>query len=271
MKNSKHFLELEQTSPISCMISNWPADTLIPDHFHPTSQLIYAAKGVITVETANGFWVVPPNRAVWVPREQLHSVATSGDVILITVQFSSEVDPTPDGSCCVVLVSALLRECMLRLSNVKDNYKDDSPQSRLAQVILDELKTVSVMPFEIPMPSDKRAKFVATSIRTDPSQRLSLKEWANNAGASERTLARLFKTQTGMSFGVWQQQARMLKALQILATGTSVTDAAAEVGFQSISAFITAFRKVMGFTPSKYFDKSITATDLEVASNSKKS
>jgi AraC-like DNA-binding protein len=164
-----------------------------------------------------------------------------------------DLAPLTGPNCRVVQVSALLRVGILRVMDYPSSYSENSPEARLVDVLLDEIQTAEIAPLHLPMPNDERAKKVALMFRADPSLRLTIADWAQSSGASERTLERIFHAETGMSFGKWQQQTRLLHALQILATGQSVTAAALEVGFKSPSAFIAMFRRTMGHTPSSYF------------------
>ena len=246
-------LDLATNSLVSGVATDWEPDSFIHPHHHNISQLIYAATGVITVETAQGIWVVPPTRAVWVPASTGHSIRTCGNVQLRTLQFGPDIPPINIEKCCVVQVSPLLRAGIIRAMDFPGDYGADSPEGRLAAVILDEIRSADVAPLHLPMPTDARARRVAVEFCADPSNRQPCEAWAYAVGAGERTLERRFHTETGMSFGKWQQQARLLKALAILAAGQSVTVAAYDVGFKSPSAFIVMFRSAMGDTPSRYF------------------
>ena len=246
-------LDLATNSLVSGNASDWEPDSHIRPHHHSFSQLIYAARGVITVETAQGIWVVPPTRAVWVPAYTWHSIKVSGNVQLRTLQFGPDIRPIDTEKCSVVQVSPLLRAGIIRAMDFPGDYGADSPEGRLASVILDEIRSADVAPLHLPMPTDARARRVAVEFCADPSNRQPCEAWADAVGASERTLERRFHAETGMSFGKWQQQVRLLRALEILAAGRSVTVAAYDVGFKSPSAFIVMFRSAMGDTPSRYF------------------
>lgn len=250
---STPLVELALSTPLTVDASDWPSGSHVPPHHHNVDQLIYAATGVLTVQTKQGVWVVPPTRAVWVPAYTNHSIKNSGKVQLRTLQFNTGASPIPHDSCCVVQVSSLLRAAILRILKFSGNYQDNTAESRVVTVALDEIATAKGTPLHLPMPVDPRARRVAEAIRLDPSCRKSCKAWASETGVSERTLECLFSAETGTSFGKWQQQARLLKALEILASGQSVTTTAYDVGFKSPSAFIAMFKSAMGDTPSSYF------------------
>jgi len=209
----------------------------------------------MTVETDDGLWVVPPARAVWVPAFVKHSIAMSGTVRLRTIYLDPATVPIQGTRCCVVRVSPLLRAAILRAIAFRQPYPDDGPDARIAAVIRDEIRAAQVAPLHLPMPNDPRARRVADAFRANPALRRSRSAWAREAGASERTLERLFHAEVGTTFGKWQQQARLLRALEILAAGETVTATAFEVGFETPSAFIAMFRSAMGTTPARYFQR----------------
>ena len=109
------------------------------------------------------------------------------------------------------------------------------------------------MPLQLPSPRDVRARRVADALRRDPADARTLEALSGSAGASKRTLERVFAAETGMTFGTWRQQLRLLHATRLLAAGEKVTVAATEAGYESTSAFIAMFRRAMGTTPSRYF------------------
>lgn len=225
----------------------------IPPHQHDSAQLIHAARGVMTVETSDGTWVVPPARAVWVPAFTTHSIRMTGDVEIRSIYLEPAIAPIEGTQCCVVDISELLHAAIMRTIHFPQPYPAEGPEARLVSVILDELEGAPVAPLHLPLPRDPRAKRIAVAFRENPADRRSLGDWARQAGASERTLERLFRNEVGMTFGKWQQQARLLRALEVLASGETVTTAAFEVGFETPSAFIAMFRRALGSTPAKYF------------------
>ena len=242
-------------SPLLGLAEDHGPDEPIPPHHHDSAQLIHACEGVMTVETADGLWVVPPARAVWVPAFVTHSIAMSGTVRLRTLYLAPETAPILGSRCCVVQVSPLLQAAILRAIAFRQPYPADGPEARLAAVIRDEIRAADTAPLHLPMPEDPRARRVAEAFRARPSDRRPRDAWAREAGASERTLERLFRAEVGTSFGRWQQQARLLRALELLAAGESVTAVALEVGFETPSAFIAMFRRAMGTTPARYFQR----------------
>ncbi len=246
-------VELRLGVPVLGLSEDHGPDEPIPPHRHDAAQLIHAASGVMRVRTDEGVWVVPPARAVWVPAFTTHAIEMSGRVALRTIYLAPDFAPGELSRCCVVQVSPLLRAAILRMVELGDAYAGTGPEANVAAVIRDEIRVAPVAPLHLPMPSDGRALRAAEAFARDPADRRPRSEWARVAGASERTLERLFQRDVGMSFGRWQRQVRLLRALELLAAGRSVTSVAIDVGFETPSAFIAMFRAAMGSTPGRYF------------------
>lgn len=233
-----------------------PADHIIDWHTHERAQLLYAVQGVMRVTTANGVWVVPPQRAVWIPPGISHHVQAQGTPLSMRSLYIREdaLDGLPK-DCCVVTVSPLLRELIIEIISLPDNPPPDSAEARLIAVLLDRIEGLPVAPLYLPMATDRRARKIVDALLADPSDAKSLKDWSRLLAASERTLARIFIRDTGMTFGHWRQQVKLLAALARLARGESVTEVAFDLGYASQSAFIAMFRRTLGKTPGRYFQE----------------
>lgn len=217
-------------------------------------QLAYASRGVMSVVTEQGTWVVPPQRAVWIPAGVVHSVSMAGRVQVRTLFFRSHLaHGRLPRTCLAVEVSPLLRELVLHASRRNTLRRDAPGDRRLAQVIMDQLQTTPAEPLQLLLPSDPRARKAAELLQRDPASPASLAEAARATGASKRTLERLFLEETHTTFGRWRQRLRFLEALRLLAEGHAVTRVALDVGYESPSAFISAFRRALGTTPGRYF------------------
>jgi AraC-like DNA-binding protein len=230
-----------------------PDGYVIPPHAHDWHQLIYASQGVMTVRTTPGTWVVPPHRAVWVPAGFEHSIEMSGSVLMQTLYLRPELSDSLPRDCTAVNVSPLLRELILHITDPETLARGSAVRDRLLGVLLDQLEALPTIPLQLPVPRDPRAVRVAEWLRKNPDAPGLLKQVARRAGASVRTLERLFRAETGMTFGKWRQQLRLLHALRELAAGRPVTVVALEVGYDSPSAFIAMFRSALGTTPTRYF------------------
>lgn len=230
-----------------------PTDHRIESHAHEWHQLVYATDGVMSVYTATGTWVVPSQRAVWIPANFEHAVRTTGVVRMRTLYFRPALSSRLPQSCCVINVPPLLRELLLETMRF-GMLTDDVPEhARLAGVLLDQILHKREAPLQIKLPQDARARRVAERVQADLSASPPISELAQSSGASVRTVERLFRDETGLSFGRWRQRVKTLRALELLATGDSVTAAGFAVGYDSTSAFIAMFKRVLGTTPGGYF------------------
>jgi AraC-like DNA-binding protein len=224
---------------------------VIPEHAHPEDQLVYASQGVMTVRTRDGIWIVPPQRAVWIPTRTPHSLQMSGAVSMRTVYLRPRMAKRLPRTCCVVNVSPLLQQLIIHLCGHKALSRRSRSHARLIDVLIDLLDAVHAVPLQLPNPSDARAVRVATALQNDPEG--SLDEACQHAGASKRTIERLFQQETKLSLGKWRQQLRLMRSLQLLASGEKIGYAALEAGYGTPSAFIAMFRKALGTTPRRYF------------------
>jgi len=237
----------------TAQVNEYPHGHLIKPHSHPWHQLIYASRGVMTVRTREGAWVVSPHRAVWVPARTRHSVQMSGAVSMRTLYLAPRLNSSLPDRCRAIDVSPLLRELILHMVELRDLHLQIPKHAHLVSVVLDQLHGIESGAVRLPMPRDSRARRIIDLLREQPSDSRSLLELSKLAGASKRTLERLFKSETGIGFGKWRQQLRLANALRLLAAGEAVTSVALEVGYGSTSAFIAAFRMTFGRTPGQYF------------------
>lgn len=227
-------------------------------HRHDYAQLLFASTGLMRVWTPVGAWAVPPQRAVWIPAGLAHEVACVGDVAMRNIYVEQDAVGGLPGSCRVIAVPPLLRELILAAVALPRDYAVAGADGRLAQVLLDQIAASPEAPLHLPLPRDRRLRAVTDGLAADPSDGRDLAGWARTAGASARTLARLFVAETGLSFGAWRRQLRLHEALARLAAGASVTQVAYAVGYESPSAFIAMFRAETGATPARYFDPAAT-------------
>ena len=240
--------------PLAGMAKDFTAGSRIEPHCHPRAQLTWAAAGVMTVTAARGTWVVPPNRALWVPAETEHAIRMSGVVEMRAIYVDPIVAKTIATDCKIILVSPLLRALMLELAAAPVDYDETGRMGHIAALFLDEIRTLDAQPLHIPMPHDPRLRRVCEALLHNPGRRETLEEWSALAGASSRTLARLFERETGTRFIAWRHQVRLAQALVRLAQGEDIAAVARAVGFNSASAFSAMFCNALGKPPRDYFD-----------------
>lgn len=241
--------------PIVAAATTYAPGHETPWHDHPRAQLVHAISGVMAVTTEMGVWVVPPERAVWMPAGVPHHVRFQGTVEMRSLFIDERARGGLPRGCCVITVSPLLRELIKQAAALPEEYAEDGPDGRLMAVLLDQLTVLQETPLHLPRPLDPRLIRLTDALTQDPARDDTLDDWAKEAGASARTLARLFKRETGMTFGLWRQQARLLKALELLAAGHSVTATALDLGYDSPAAFTAMFRRTLGVPPGRYFPK----------------
>jgi len=238
--------------PVVTVSSDSPGDQRFPMHSHFRAQLVFASEGVMTVTTAVGTWVVPPQQAVWVPAGVDHEVYSAGPLAMRSLYVHPGAAHGMPQECCVMAVEPLLRELIVKVSNLDERGRSPELDARLVSVVLDELRELEVAPLHLPLPRDPRLKAITDALMAEPGDNRDLSQWGVRAGASGRTLARLFRRETGMTFAGWRRRLRLLAAVSRLGGGDSVTTVAYDLGYHSPSAFVAMFRRSLGTSPRRY-------------------
>jgi AraC-like DNA-binding protein len=228
----------------------------IDPHRHDDHQILYAGSGVLAITTDAGTWFAPGTRAIWVPAGTVHAHRAYGDLELHMLGLPATTNPLALDRPTVLVVGPLLRELIRAYTGAPH---DDSPERRrLRAVLLDELRASPQRPVHLPEPADPRLAAVCAALRHNPADTRSLAALAADAGASERTLTRLFRSELGMTFPQWRTQLRLYHALRMLADGSPVTTVAHACGWSSTSAFIDVFRRAYGHTPGTHLSDPFT-------------
>ena len=239
------------------MIANeYPKGTRLDTHMHREAQLVYAAKGTMQVTTPKGRWLVPPDRAVWVPARLGHSIDVLADIDMRTLYFDvlwlaqEERSASLDAEF-VVRVSRLLHEAILALF---DGRNDPDRTGLLVRLAVLELHHAEDSTTFIPLPHEPRCRRAADIVLGDPTGSYEIETLAREVGTSARTLSRLFSSETQLSFKSWCQRARIAAAIQKLSmeANVSVKQLASDLGYASVPAFSHAFRQVTGKTPTEF-------------------
>ncbi len=248
----KHFQDIQDLSrPVIGLADEYAPGFTDPFHSHDRGQLLYASAGVMSVQIADASFVVPPQRALWIPAHTQHQVSCRGHVSLRTLYCDGSVD-IAGSACRVIEVSDFLKALILEVTQFGDCYRPDGREGRIVSVLIEEIGAMPTAPYHVPMPRDPRLLRVCEAILADPTDGRDLDEWASVAGMGRRTFTRLFRNDTGMGLATWRQQVRLMEALSLLATGRSVTTVAFDVGYDSPSAFTAMFHRSFGIPPSQY-------------------
>lgn len=253
--------------PVRVRARTLEADTHFKPHSHAWAQLAYCSTGVlqVTAEKAGHAggevtYIVPPSRAVWIAPGAQHHVTVLEAAEFRTLYLDASATPKGWTGCRVMVVSPLLRESIHAL----DAATPEQPlpvarEQLLSSLVLDELVCADTQALGVPMPhpqtGDKRLRALCEAVLRAPSERATLAEWAAGTGASERTVARLFRDELGLSYQQWRQQAILAHALPLLTRGQSVSTVAAASGYASDSAFTAMFKAAMGQPPSHFQSK----------------
>ena len=249
--------------PVRVRARTMPADTHFEPHSHAWSQLAYCASGIVQVTAEQGAsagdevtYIIPPSRAVWIAPGARHAIHVLEDAQFRTLYIDASATPPGWSGCRVIVVSSLLRELVQALDAPARAPIVKEREDRLSELVLDEIAHADIQALGVPMPhaqsGDKRLRALCEAVLGSPAQRATLAEWAAEVGASERTMARLFREELGTSYQQWRQQAILAHALPMLARGVPVSHVAASSGYASDSAFTAMFKAAMGQPPSQF-------------------
>lgn len=222
-----------------------------PLHAHRKGQLLVMLRGAAICEVEDGLWMVPTECAVWIPAHMRHSNKFTQNAHVCHV-FLDETLAILPSHCCTLGSTALIREMIKTLASRPKVYAPDDATGRLVGVLLDELAQLPLEGVYLPVYGDTRLKKILTMLRNNPADRSTIAQWAERVAMSERSLERLTLAATGLTFGRWKQQFQIVLALQYLAEGLSVQIVAEKLGYESVPAFVTMFKKALGKPPSQY-------------------
>ncbi|MGD9802637.1 MAG: helix-turn-helix domain-containing protein [Hyphomicrobiaceae bacterium] len=241
------FQNLDQT--VAVMAKGFPPGFHIAPHSHARDQLLYAVSGTMRIRTHSEAWIVPPDRAVYVPANVVHSVAMRESVEMRTLYIARPTAMKLPTAPVVLVVTPLLKALVLALLEEPLAYAPHSRADHMALLILDEIERAKPLDMSIPMPQDARLLRLCEALIGNPELASTLDDWTEQVGASRRTLARLFRKDCGIAFTTWRQRVRFHAAIEALSRGASVSEAARQSGYGSPSAFTSAFRKSFGVAP----------------------
>ena len=243
------------------------ADTQVKPHRHPWGQLAISTTGTIRLTVAQGTYIVPPSRALWVPPGMEHAVTMVESADLRTLYFFqthgrcgpdvADAEEAAWRQCRVLNASDLLRAVVRELPTLPDDSLQLSAQDRarehhLSELLLDQMRRASVVQLGVKLPQDKRLRLLCEDVLADPTRFETLEDWARDTGASPRTVARLFRQQLECSFTQWRQQVVLAHAVSLAARNWPIQRIAAELDY-SPSAFSAMVRRTVGMPPAQFF------------------
>ncbi|WP_426420038.1 AraC family transcriptional regulator [Bradyrhizobium genosp. A] len=247
------------TAGVHLVARDYPKGLRLDPHMHREAQLVYAAQGMMQVNTPGGRWLVPPDRAVWVPAGLEHAIDVLADIEMRTLYFDLawlKREKRYEGLTreFVVRVSPLLNQAILALFDARNSEERTELLVRLVMLELHQAEDSATF---VPLPHEPRCRRAAMIVLDDPTGLHDIDTLAREVGTSARTLSRLFSAETQLSFKSWCQRARIAAAIQRLSTDASVSvkQLATQLGYASVPAFSAAFRQVTGRTPTEFAGK----------------
>jgi AraC-like DNA-binding protein len=262
VRNAKFAEYVATPRPVVAILNEFHVGHVLPPHHHDRAQLVYGATGMMMVETRQGRWVVPPDRAVWIPGGMEHNLRMLTAVTTITIWVEPEKKSRLPEQCQVVEISPLMRSLLMAATEVEPEYDAKGRDGALISLLLHELARLPILPLSLNFPTHKRLAERCRDFLHNPGPHDTIEDWSDALGMSRRTFTRLFKSETGLSFAAWRQQACLFAALPRLAAHEPITQIALDLGYESPAAFTTMFKRLQGVPPSQYFAPSAHAAEV---------
>jgi AraC-like DNA-binding protein len=244
--------DLGAPQPLIVRVETIPPRHSFADHAHPWNQLVYAITGVLTVTIEGSCFVIPSEQAAWVPIGTRHRVGSLHGAEFRSLWLDDGICPGIAKKCVVFSVSPLLRALIIEAAKLQDERDDPDYVSRVIHLIIDQLRRALPLPAALPWPRQGPVVALCEALYAEPADQRGPEQWGTRLGLSARTLARRFGDEVGMPLSQWRRRLRLIKAVEMLGGGCSVTQTALDLGYGSPSAFIYAFRREMGMSPQAY-------------------
>ncbi|MFL1504345.1 AraC family transcriptional regulator [Pseudomonas sp. S191] len=220
-------------------------------HRHQRGQLLFTQQGCTRITLDNQLCLLPPTHAAWIPCGVPHRAVMHKTVDYRSMYVSPALAEQLPKQVRVIEVSALLRAVLEPMAMAP--FETDWQAGRYAHLLglcLDEIQAATEQPMLLPLPQDKRLAPLLVDLQTLPP---TLQELEKQIGASAKTIGRIFLRETGLGYQQWRQQWRLMRVIELLASGRSLGYCAFELGFASDSALIAFFKGMTGTTPRGYF------------------
>ena len=239
-------------SPVYFRYSEFAPDTECTPHRHGWGSLDYSANGVMRMEVAGSRFMSPPQYAVWIPPNTEHSSYNAQAIVYRSVGLAPALCAQLPQAPCTLAISDILKAILSDFAQRDVNVPQSEADIRLAQVLVDQLKQAPMHDCFLPYARHPGLLGVLEGMQADPGDNRPLAQWAEQVHVSERTLARQFVRELGISFGEWRQRLRYLAAIEALDSDRSVQHVAFDLGYSTASAFIAMFQRHAGCTPEQY-------------------
>lgn len=235
------------------MAKSYPAGYIGYRHSHARAQFLYAVSGSMRLTMDLGCWIIPPKRAVWLPAGYLHQTGSIGPLEMRTLYIDQNIDSVSlPNTPRMLQVSALLHELVLRVIEMPIEYDEDGQDGHIIKTLLGEIDWTPIHPVSLPSLHDDKLRKMERSLLHKPGDPATLEQWAARLEISPRTLTRLLRRETDLSFQTWRDQIRTFVAIPMLTEGTPLAEIADALGYDTAWAFTAMFKRVTGKVPSQY-------------------
>jgi AraC-like DNA-binding protein/mannose-6-phosphate isomerase-like protein (cupin superfamily) len=238
--------------PVVAVGNDYPAGHLHPAHRHRRSQLLFAEWGTMLVKTPTEAWVVPTHQGIWIPSGVTHSITMLSRVATRSVYLEGSAGEGIAKQCRVVGISPLLRQLLIEAVDLPAEYDPLGRAGKIMSLLIDEIHAAPALPLGLPLPNDRRLVQRCQRFLERPTAQDTLELWSGQLGLSRRTLTRLFRLETGLTFSAWQRRACLLSAMPRLLRGERVTTIAYDLGYSSPAGFTAMFKQLVGMAPNAY-------------------
>jgi AraC-like DNA-binding protein/mannose-6-phosphate isomerase-like protein (cupin superfamily) len=256
----------EAEDAVIALPGDYPDGYHVPEHSHSRAQLLHARTGVVKINTGQGRWMVPPEHAMWIPPGVEHSVEMLGIVRMLSVYVRPDaIAGLPEG-LRVVGLTGLATSLIVEAMELPDDASATGRAALVKALLLLEIANLPQRPLGLPFPADARLASLCRRFVEKPSPHATIDDWATRTGMSRRTFTRTFLRETGLSLSTWRQQACLFAALPRLAEGEPITSVALDLGYDSVPAFTTMFRRMLGKAPRDYFKSTRDQSGVAVRS-----
>ncbi|OIQ83593.1 HTH-type transcriptional repressor of iron protein A [mine drainage metagenome] len=246
----------EVDGPLVPVAADYGAHESVPRHSHSRAQLLYAWSGAVIVTTGEGRWLIPPDHALWIPPRTEHAVEAHGAghhaVRMLSLFVRPDALADLPGASRVVGVTDLMRSLIVEAVAIPLRDGTSRRDELIMALLKEEIVRLPEKPLGLPLPRNERLAALCRDFLQDPSPHTTIDHWADRLAMSRSAFTRLFRRETGLGLAAWRQQACLFAALPRLADGEAVTSVALDLGYDSIAAFSTMFKRVLGAPPSAY-------------------